>query len=338
MARARIKDEYGNEYDDPESPEEQPQQAEPNRAAPATADPDAARRVREEQARRLNSDLGVDGGNLESFLSGRNSYEGYMADQRARTNNAPSGQRPTTTASAGGSSAAYQNYLQPQQPQTDPATERLLALLESQQAEATAEKARQETERQQMRQMVMERLGQATAPVSEGDPGIKPLIDAQKLSLQRGAQRQRSAAVERAGARGLGDSGAMDTRINQIEQGRGESEGNAIAQIMHNELSAKRNEVMQLMDLATRSGDGASARALQAQLSTLDSQMRQQQFTQSQGQQNDQFLSSLGFQERAFDESQDSQRYRFDNDLAYRLAQLQLSGNQGSIGFLGGLY
>ena len=249
-------------------------------------------------------------------------------------NNAPSG-RVTQ---------AYQSYVAPQAPAPDPMLAKLVQQMEADRARIEADRVRQEQERQQMRQIVMEQLGQATAPVDANSPGLKPIIDSQKLSLQRGAQRQRSAAVEQAGARGLGDSGAMDTRINQIEQGRGESEAGMIGQILYNELGAKRGQAMQLLDLATRSGDAESARTLQAHLATLDQQMTQQRFQADLGFRNQalqvqdqQFGSDLGFRERAFDTGEASQRYRFDNDLAYRLAQLQLMGNQGSMGFLGGL-
>lgn len=241
-------------------------------------------------------------------------------------------------------SQAYQQYVQPQQAAPDPMLAKLVAQMEANTARIEADRVRQEQERADMRKIVMEQMGQATAPVDPNSAGLKPIIDSQKLSLQRGAQRQRSEAVERAGARGLGDSGAMDTRINQIEQGRGESEAGMIGQILYNEMNNKRGQVMQLLDLATRSGDTAAARTLQENLATLDQQMTQQRFqadlgfrNQALDVQNDQFGRNLGFQERAFDTGEASQRYRFDNDLAFRLAQLQLMGNQGSMGFLNGL-
>ena len=225
----------------------------------------------------------------------------------------------------------------PVRQEPDPMLARLAAQLE-------ADRARQETERAEMRAMVMSQLGQATAPVDANSPGLKPIIDAQKLSLQRGSQRQRSAAVERAGVRGLGDSGALDTRINQIEQGRGESEAGMIGQILNSELQNKRAQVTQLLSLAVQSGDSEAARTLQGRLAAIDQEMTQNRFGQDLGFRNraldtgDAFnRDDLDFRRYAFDEGQDANRYAFDNDLAYRLAQLQLAGNQGSMGFLGGL-
>ena len=239
---------------------------------------------------------------------------------------------------------AYQQYIAPQPAQPDPMLAKLVAQMEADRSRIDADRVRQEQERQQMRQILMGQMGQATAPVDANSPGLKPIIDAQKLALQRGAQRQRSAAVERAGVRGLGDSGGLDTRINQIEQGRGESEAGMIGQILNNELQGKRQQVMSLLDLAARSGDTDAARTLQGHLATLDQQMTQQRFGADLGLrnraldvQNSQFGQDLGFRRDAFDRGEESQRYRFDNDLAYRLAQLQLMGNQGSMGFLGGL-
>src|SRR3990167_2935776 len=46
-------------------------------------------RLRREQAEKISKDLGIDTGNLESFISGRAPYEEYLADQRARTTNTP---------------------------------------------------------------------------------------------------------------------------------------------------------------------------------------------------------------------------------------------------------
>ena len=248
---------------------------------------------------------------------------------------------PSGTGPSGTVSQAYQAYVAPA---PDPMLAKLVQQMEADRARNEADRVRQEQERQQMRQIVMEQLGQATAPVDANSPGLKPIIDSQKLSLQRGAQRQRSAAVEQAGARGLGDSGAMDTRINQIEQGRGESEAGMIGQILYNENNAKRGHLMQLLDLATRSGDAESARTLQASLATLDQQMTQQRFQADLGLRNraldvqdQQFGQDLSFRRDSFDRGLGQQRYAYDNDLAFRLAQLQLMGNQSSLGFLGGL-
>ena len=162
------------------------------------------------------------------------------APQNTRTSSvAPqaSGARTSTAGNAyasylGGGSQAPVSSTMPVQQQPDPMLARLVAQME-------ADRARQETERAEMRAMVMSQLGQATAPVDANSPGLKPIIDAQKLSLQRGAQRQRSAAAEQAGVRNLGDSGALNTRINQIEQGRGESEAGMIGQLLETEASMK---------------------------------------------------------------------------------------------------
>lgn len=254
----------------------------------------------------------------------------------------PSGPRPQ---SGGGTSStvsqAYQQYVQPA---PDPMLAKLVQQMEADRARIEADRVRQEQERAQMRQIVMEQLGQATAPVDANSPGLKPIIDSQKLALQRGAQRQRSAAVEQAGARGLGDSGAINTRINQIEQGRGESEAGMVGQVLYNELNNKRQQVMQLLDLATRAGDAEAARTLQGHLATLDQQMTQQRFQADLGLRNraldvqdSQFGRDLAFRSDSFDRGLGDRRYEFDTNLEWQMLQAKLLGDQGSMGFLEGL-
>lgn len=80
-----------------------------DRQGPGGEQEAANRAIRVQQAQMLNAQLGIDGGNLESFLSGRNSWEGYLADQVARTQNTPGGvvappgtPRPSGAGSGGG--------------------------------------------------------------------------------------------------------------------------------------------------------------------------------------------------------------------------------------------
>ena len=360
MAR-RLIDEYGNEYDDPEDrgddlANDRRGSPMPDIVGPQSPD-DRRLAIEAELNAQYRKTLGrdMDAGERRSEYENYEKYggESIRRNLRERKTNAPGENGDRIDDRPSSSTTAYQQYLsggspaiagQPvstAQPVQDPLLARLIAQLEG-------DRTRQDTERADMRRIVMSQLGEATAPVDPNAPGIKPLIDAQKLALQRGAQRQRSAAVERAGVRGLGDSGALDTRINQIEQGRGEEEGAAIARIMNNELGAKRQQVMHLLDMAVRSGDAEAARTLQGQLTMLDQQMTQGRFSADLGFRNRTFDADLGFRNRtfdadlgfrryAFDRGEDSTRYRFDNDLAARLAQMQLQGNLGAMGFLEGL-
>ena len=197
----------------------------------------------------------------------------------------------------------------------------------------TADRARQETERAEMREMIMSQLAEATAPVDPTSAAISPILDAQRLALRRSADRQRSAAVEQAGARGLGDSGTIATRLNQIAQSRGEAEAGFVAQVLQNELQAKRGQAQQLLSLAVQSGDAASARALQGQLTALDQQMTQVRFAQDLGFRETALGQDVGLRGRGLDLQQqnlEGQRYRFDQDLAYRLLMAELLGNQAA--------
>ena len=166
----------------------------------------------------------------------------------------------------------------------------LLSYLQQQQT-------RQDAERASMRQILMSQLGDATKPVDVNDPTLQRIIDPQKLALQRSAERQRSQLAARLNHpdMGLGDSGTFDTGLRSIEENRGESEAGIIGNVLSSELSQRRNQVLQLLQLAVASGDSESARTLQAQLNTLNSQLQNEQFGRSLDQQGSQFGQTLGF-------------------------------------------
>lgn len=176
-----------------------------------------------------------------------------------------------------------------------------------------ADRDRQSQERAQMRQLLMDQIANASRPVNPDDPGIAPILGAQRLASQRSAERSRQDLAEQLAADDQLFAGAFQPRADRIEQARGEDETQFVGQILNQELSSRRAQLQGLMALAVNSGDAESARALQAQLSLIDSQLQQTRFG-----------SQLGFD-----------RYRFDNDAGLRLLQLELLGNQTASNALG---
>jgi len=133
--------------------------------------------------------------------------------------------------------------------------------------------ARIDAERAQTRQLLMEQLGAASRPVSATDPGIAPILDAQRLALQRSSERQRSQMAARLANENLLDSGTFDTGMLGIEQARGEAMAGFTGDILNRELNARREQLTQLLAMAVQSGDAESARQIQTQLAAITAQM-----------------------------------------------------------------
>jgi hypothetical protein len=207
----------------------------------------------------------------------------------------------------GGRGNPYASYLgTPQGP--SPQQDQLTALLATMQEEQRTAKAQRDRERASLMELLTGRMKAAQEPVSTQSPGIKELLAARQLQSQRGSERSRAAFAERMHAQGLGNSGAFDTGVLGIEQDRGESDSMATAEILGGELSAKRQELMQLLQMAASLGDSESTRTLQQQLAMLDAQI--QQSSQAEG--GRRFDEDLGFRKESFWENLGMQGSQFD--------------------------
>tara|TARA_R110000824_G_scaffold258713_2_gene447632 strand:+ start:473 stop:1351 length:879 start_codon:yes stop_codon:yes gene_type:complete len=133
-----------------------------------------------------------------------------------------------------------------------------------------------EARQQSIRDILMEQLGQATGPIDMSSDAMRTQLDPQRVALQRSAERQRSQMAARLAQEGLLDSGTFDTGLSGIEQQRGESEASMTGQVVGRELESRRTQVMNLLNMALRSGDAESARVLSGQLQMLDMQLRKE--------------------------------------------------------------
>ena len=182
----------------------------------------------------------------------------------------------------------------------------------------SSDRDRQASEREQMRSMLLARMGQAGAPVDANAPGIREILSSQRIARQRSAERQRSQAAVRLASEGLSDSGAFDTTLSGIEQQRGEGESSDIANVLYQEHQAKRNELMQLYQMAISMGDAESARTLQQQIASLDAMLQQQQLSDV----NSRFGADLGFRQSSF----------LDN-LSLQLLLAEMRANESAAGY-----
>lgn len=207
-----------------------------------------------------------------------------------------------------GLASAYGSYLgQPApaaQPQATPGGEQLTGLLDYLKTQQT----QKDQQQQALRDLILSRATEAGKPVDPNAPGIKERIAAQHLAHQRAMERSQSQNAARLANMDLGSSGEADTSFNALQQQRGEADAQGDSQILGQEMESKRDELTRLLQMAVASGDAESARTLQAQLSAIESQLGQERFG-----------ADLGFRQSSF-----------LDDLGYRLAALQLTGNQNA--------
>lgn len=153
----------------------------------------------------------------------------------------------------------------------------------------------QNTRQQGLRDMLMKQMGDLSGPLDENSPGIKDVLAGERIQSARGAQRSRGMLAEQMAANGLGTSGAMSAGGEGIDQQRSEADAQFTGQTLNTEMNNRRTALNGLLTQALQLGDAESARTLQAQLHSLDSQQQNSQFGRSLDQQGQQFNDSLGY-------------------------------------------
>lgn len=153
----------------------------------------------------------------------------------------------------------------------------------------------QNTRQQGLRDMLMKQMGDLSGPLDENSPGISGVLAGERIQSARGAQRSRGMLAEQMAQSGLGTSGAANTGAAGIEQQRNEQDAQFTGQTLNAELNNRRQALNGLLTQALSLGDAESARTLQAQLHSLDSQQQNSQFGRSLDQQGQQFNDSLGY-------------------------------------------
>ena len=206
----------------------------------------------------IKRNTGYETGAMDLDTSLNNAYANY--DQRRGNTPGPAEQTYSSGApgAAGGGDQALSSYLD---------------YIKTRDSAAQSNQA-------QMRQILMQQLGQDQQPVSADQPGIREVLGGQRLALQRGAERQRAGAAElRAydGSGGLGGK-AFDSDVNRIEQQRTESDAQMTGGVLHQELQDRQQRLTQRLALAMQLGDAESARLLQAQLNAIQTQLSQSNF------------------------------------------------------------
>jgi hypothetical protein len=127
----------------------------------------------------------------------------------------------------------------------------------------------------QVRKMLMDRMGRDTASVNESDSNIAAPFDAANLTAQRGQQAERTALAERLAASG-DTSGSLERGIQQSAERNAVGLGSLKANLIQKEYAARRADLSDAMQQALQSGDRETAYQLQMALAQLDAQLRRE--------------------------------------------------------------
>lgn len=161
----------------------------------------------------------------------------------------------------------------------------------------------------QIRQLLMTQLQGLSKPIDENDPAIAGELASQSRGIERDRQARRAAMAERAASQGLlsggASSGAFDADVASGFEDASQRKSDVRSQLFARELGSRRNQLAQMLSLATQSGDAESARALQLQLGQMDNELRKMGLSEQARQFNDQF----GLQAGQF-------QYQKDRDVA----------------------
>ncbi len=134
----------------------------------------------------------------------------------------------------------------------------------------------------------------APGPIDiNSDPNLAPQANAYSAARQQGAARERAALAERAAFGGLNSGGAGSGAFNAGVADVGERAAQDIAGqqagLVGQEVTARRNDLMNSLQLANAIGARDQSASIQAQLANLDNQYKYAALGQNQSQFNDQY-------------------------------------------------
>ena len=120
----------------------------------------------------------------------------------------------------------------------------------------------------------MQLLSEAGQSPSIDDPFLRNQQQGFDRSLDRQLEKFQIEQAERLNAQGLGSSGAADVGLEGFQQQQGEASANNAATLVGNELTRRRQELVQGLALAGQIGDADLTRALELELSNIDSELQ----------------------------------------------------------------
>lgn len=171
---------------------------------------------------------------------------------------------------------------------------------------------------QQMRDLVLQQMQRAQAPIDPNSPEVAQPTEAARLASERSLQDERTALAERLYAEGGGGSNELQQGIQQSRERQGATLAGLQSQLYSRLAAQKADQLQQALSLAVQSGDAEAARTIQMQLAQLDASLRAQQLAQ----QGSQFSASLAQQGSQFTQGLAQQKLLAELENALRAQQL----------------
>ena len=130
----------------------------------------------------------------------------------------------------------------------------------------------------QIRGIIMQRLQAAQQPINEQDTGIAQAVSAARDETTRASEQERTALAERLYAQGSGglQSGALTQQIQQSGERNASALSSLRGNLMMQAARDKAQELQQLLQLATASGDSEMARQVQRELAALQAALQRE--------------------------------------------------------------
>lgn len=124
-----------------------------------------------------------------------------------------------------------------------------------------------------VRNTYLQRATQGTQ-IDRNDPNIRQQAEPYAAAVERARRQQISEAAERASARGLGESGAMDIERRMATERAGQATGQFESQLVGRELSNRRDEINDALGKLGGMLSADQMSALQRELAQLDAQLK----------------------------------------------------------------
>ena len=254
----------------------------PDRQGPGGQQERENREVRRRQAEELNQRLGVDGGNAQSFIDGRNTYEGYLADQKARMTNKPGSDGDDRYDGGEGSAAQAGGGMQSWLGQgggNDPygLLNQLIQRQIAEQDRIAQQQAAAEAERKSRADALYgqyQTRAQQAQTVDPNDPIIKGQVDSYRAEQERALRNVRSDAAE-------GGNSLRPTQDRMATERVSQGVASMQAELLARELGSRRSEIADALSSMGGMLSNDQQAGLQRELAQLDNLIKQQQVNAS---------------------------------------------------------
>lgn len=129
---------------------------------------------------------------------------------------------------------------------------------------------------QQLRDLIMAQIGDASQPVNEQDASITQPLSAARDEVSRSSDTERSQLAEALYAKGGLNTDAVPRYLQQSSERNATGLSQLRAGLISSQLQQKQSKLQNLLSLALASGDAESARSVQMQIAAVQAELQRQ--------------------------------------------------------------